>query len=840
MMGQRRNILFLYLLFVGNALHAQQEFYVSTKGQDTASGSFDHPLSTVNMAIRKVREQRRLNPGANTHYKIFLRGGRYELKEPVFIRPEDAGNLTSYTMVQSYGNEHAVISGGKQINKWTPAGSKSKRLQAKISSKVWVADLSGMGFSRDGIRQLWVNGKKAIRAKDTEGDQMNRIISWNKMERSCWVPTGMLNTIKNPEGLEMFIHQWWAIANLRVASMMVKGDSTKLFFKDPESRIQSEHPWPAPWISKETGNSAFYMVNAIELLDEPGEWFHDTKNEQLFYYPAAGVNMASADVVAPVLETLLDIQGNVENPVQYIQFSNLEFSHSHWNRPSTHGHVPHQIGMYMTDAYRLQTPGIKANPGLDNQAWVGRPAAAVTLNHARGIYFEQNYFTHLASTGLDMHKGVGHVEVQRNLFMDIGGTGILAGIFSTPEQEIHLPYFPANKSEVPVGISITNNLVTDVSNEDWSCAGIGLGYLQQTQVRGNEVEEVSNSGISMGWGWNPEINPNFDNAIIGNYIHHFGKHNYDCGGIYTMGTQANGFVAENRVDSIYKAAYPHLPTHWFYLYTDQGTSGLTVKNNWTPAEKFLQNANGPDNVWQNNGPSGNDDIMAAAGLPNELKDFFRPYKFDRSASSQSINEARNEMIELVIPDGISFSTDSLKRFLNKYKMDSTAVYSWKNHHVVYTTVMDIAVLEGRLKNNFAGVEVRVYHDLFYQFDRRDCGEKIDEKNWKHYILTANLVEDKQMQQAYLDAHATQRKYWPEVSKGFCNAGFKQLQLFRNGRQLMLVISIPQGETLEALDPKTRLNNPRMDDWNARMKQYQEGIAGTAKNETWVFLTNENK
>jgi hypothetical protein len=31
----------------------------------------------------------------------------------------------------------------------------------------------------------------------------------------------------------------------------------------------------------------------------------------------------------------------------------------------------------------------------------------------------------------------------------------------------------------------------------------------------------------------------------------------------------------------------------------------------------------------------------------------------------------------------------------------------------------------------------------------------------------------------------------------------------------------------------------MDDWNAKMKQYQEGIAGTEKNETWVFLTQEN-
>jgi L-rhamnose mutarotase len=840
MIFQRYPIILFILLLLGCTLQAQHEFYVSTTGQDTASGSIHHPLSTVQMALRKVRELRRLKPGANTHYTIFLRGGRYALNEPIFIRPEDAGTFTSQTLVQPYGKEHVVFSGGRKIGKWKPMVGYYKGLQKDITTKVWVADLMGMDFSRDGIRQLWVNGKKAIRAKDTKGDLMNRIISWNKKERSCWVPTGMLNSISNPQGLEMFIHQWWAIANLRVASMVVQGDSTKLFFKDPESRIQSEHPWPAPWLSNVTGNSAFYMVNALELLDEPGEWFHDTHADRLFYYPAAQVNMATADIVAPVLETLMEIQGNAENPVQYLQFLNLEFSHTHWNRPSTHGHVPHQIGMYMTDAYRLKPIGVATKPGLDNQAWVGRPPAAVVLNYAEQVSFVQNRFTHCASTGLDLHKGAAFVEVQRNVFSDIGGSGMLVGVFSSPEKEIHLPFMPIDQQDLVQGISIKHNLVTNAANEDWSCAGIGLGYAKQIEVKGNEVEEVSNSGISMGWGWNAAKNPNFGNTIIGNHIHHFGKHNYDCGGIYLLGAQAQGLVAENRVDSIYKAAYAHLPTHWFYLYADEGSTGLTVKDNWTPAQKFLQNANGPDNLWQNNGPSVSEEIKSSAGIPQTIGEMFQPYRFDRSAPSQPINEARNEMIELVVPDGILFRIDSLKRFLYKYNIDSSAVYSWKNHHVVYATVTDIAVLEGRLKNNFAGVVIRVYHDLFYQFDRRDCGEQVAPQKWKHYILTANLVRDTKLQKEYLDAHATQRQYWPEVSKGFCNAGFQQLQLFRNGRQLMLVISIPAGETLDALDPKTRINNPRMDDWNATMKKYQEGIAGTVKNETWVFLTNENK
>ncbi|TWV90581.1 hypothetical protein FEF09_29485 [Chitinophaga pinensis] len=38
--------------------------------------------------------------------------------------------------------------------------------------------------------------------------------------------------LNNSSGLEMFIHQWWAIAHLRIKSMTVHGDSTLLTFHD--------------------------------------------------------------------------------------------------------------------------------------------------------------------------------------------------------------------------------------------------------------------------------------------------------------------------------------------------------------------------------------------------------------------------------------------------------------------------------------------------------------------------------------------------------------------------------------------------------------------------------
>ncbi|MGH7237628.1 MAG: hypothetical protein ACREGF_03780, partial [Candidatus Saccharimonadales bacterium] len=89
---------------------------------------------------------------------------------------------------------------------------------------------------------------------------------------------------------------------------------------------------------------------------------------------------------------------------------------------------------------------------------------------------------------------------------------------------------------------------------------------------------------------------------------------YDVAGIYTLSAQPNSIIDSNYVDSIYKVPYAHNPQHWFYLYTDEGSSYITVKDNWCPAQKFLKNANGPGNVWENNGPQVALAIKRSAGL----------------------------------------------------------------------------------------------------------------------------------------------------------------------------------------------------------------------------------
>jgi len=167
------------------------------------------------------------------------------------------------------------------------------------------------------------------------------------------------------------------------------------------------------------------------------------------------------------------------------------------------------------------------------------------------------------------------------------------------------------------------------------------------------------------------------------------------------------------------------------------------------------------------------------------------------------------------------------------------IKQWKNRAAIYAETVNPGKLRDRIAKTYPGDEIVLFNRPFYNFNRKYCSDKAVAKNWDNIILSTNLVKDKKMQQQYLHYHATQFEKWPEVSQGFCNARFQQLLVFKSGRQLMLVISIPQGETLDKLNPLTTKNNPRVIEWNNMMEKYQEGLSGTAKGEVWVEFKDVN-
>lgn len=591
------------------------EIYVSLQGNDKNPGTKEAPFNTLNRAIKQAREWRRLNwPEVAGGIYIRLEEGVYAQRNSLFLRPEDSGTPDSPTVICAVDGAHPVISGGVAVTGWK-RGCNHPAVPEKLKQKIWSAEAPLIGNRRVETRQMWVNGHKVQRAAQFPDGGLERMIDFNPEEQTITIPVSQSvnpERLQNAGQLEMIVHQRWAIAILRVKSIDAKDGQAVVRFHEPESHLEFAHPWPQPVIGGEKGNSSFCLTNALELLDQPGEWFQEYPSGTIYYYPQASENMETAEVIIPTLETLVTIDGTLSRPVKHIQFNGITFAHTSWMRPSFQGHVTLQGGFPLLDAYKLQEPGLPEKAELENQAWITRPETAIRVRGAEHIDFKHCTFRHLSSTGLDYEWAVTASSVEDCQFTDIGGTALLVGAFPDGGFETHIPFIPADVRELCSHITIRNNFISNVTNEDWGCVGIGAGYVRNMDISHNEVCHLNYSGICVGWGWTSLESGMCNNRIEANYVHHFARRLYDAGGLYTLSNQPGSVMRNNRIEHLIEAPYA-TNDRAFYIYLDEATDGYTMENNWCPAERFDSNRPGKKNVWKNNGPQVADSIKYKAG-----------------------------------------------------------------------------------------------------------------------------------------------------------------------------------------------------------------------------------
>ncbi|MCM1718776.1 right-handed parallel beta-helix repeat-containing protein [Bacteroides ovatus] len=591
------------------------EIYVSLQGNDKNPGTKEAPFNTLNRAIKQAREWRRLNwPEVAGGIYIRLEEGVYAQRSSLFLRPEDSGTPDSPTVICAVDGAHPVISGGVAVMGWK-RGCNHPAVPEKLKQKIWSAEAPLIGNRRVETRQMWVNGHKVQRAAQFPDGGLERMIDFNPEEQTITIPVSQSvnpERLQNAGQLEMIVHQRWAIAILRVKSIDAKDGQAVVRFHEPESHLEFAHPWPQPVIGGEKGNSSFCLTNALELLDQPGEWFQEYPSGTIYYYPQASENMETAEVIIPTLETLVTIDGTLSRPVKHIQFDGITFEHTSWMRPSYQGHVTLQGGFPLLDAYKLQEPGLPEKAELENQAWITRPETAIRVRGAEHIDFKHCTFRHLSSTGLDYEWAVTAASVEDCQFTDIGGTALLVGAFPDGGFETHIPFIPADVRELCSHITIRNNFISNVTNEDWGCVGIGAGYVRNMDISHNEVCHLNYSGICVGWGWTSLESGMCNNRIEANYVHHFARRLYDAGGLYTLSNQPGSVMRNNRIEHLIEAPYA-TNDRAFYIYLDEATDGYTMENNWCPTERFDSNRPGKKNVWKNNGPQVADSIKYKAG-----------------------------------------------------------------------------------------------------------------------------------------------------------------------------------------------------------------------------------
>lgn len=179
------------------------------------------------------------------------------------------------------------------------------------------------------------------------------------------------------------------------------------------------------------------------------------------------------------------------------------------------------------------------------------------------------------------------------------------------------------------------------------------------------------------------------------------------------------------------------------------------------------------------------------------------------------------------------SSDSLMaKELSQLGVAPDESYRWNHHFVVFAAQEKVEKVATWAKERYS---IKRFDTPFYNFNREKVSGEKPAKEWTHILLSANLVADTVKQKEYMEYHRTQFEKWPELSKGFSNAQFQQLLVFRNGRQLLLVISIPKGKSLDELNPKTTENNPRVEEWNKIMANYQVGLDDAPQGAVWVMF-----
>ena len=101
-----------------------------------------------------------------------------------------------------------------------------------------------------------------------------------------------------------------------------------------------------------------------------------------------------------------------------------------------------------------------------------------------------------------------------------------------------------------------------------------------------------------------------------------------------------------------------------------------------------------------------------------------------------------------------------------------------------------------------------------------------------YCFALDLVDDPEKIKAYERWH---QEVWPEILESITAAGVMHLEIYRVFNRLFMIM-----ETNEhfSFDEKARMDaeNPKVQEWETLMWNFQQPIPGAAPGEKWVLMT----
>jgi hypothetical protein len=393
-----------------------------------------------------------------------VRGGRYYLPETLVLDERDSGSPDAPLTWCALGMEKPIVSGGARVIHWSP-----------FRGPILQAGLAELGRGTPKLRDLFLNGSRMVRARTPNFDRADALYGgWAMMQGAAGpdafkYPAGLFaRSISKPAQAEIFTfvgpNGGFGSETLPVTSIDVKAR----VIHTRTGRGQD----PVLGFSE---NCRFILENAIEALDEPGEWCVDAEAGKIYLWPPREFGPKS-QIVAPVLPTLLTLAG--------ARWINI-------------------VGFTFTET---------------SAGWRG----SVRCEGSDHISFENNRFVGLGGRGLEIlgrDRPASNVTLQRNEFADTGSCGLYlggsVGDCRIVDNDVH-----------HCGVYDKYSAGIEFPFYGGSAADIGpRAYTDRILIAHNHVHDLPRDGIQLG------ANPYGRNVVEYNRVERTSLETIDAGGI---------------------------------------------------------------------------------------------------------------------------------------------------------------------------------------------------------------------------------------------------------------------------------------------------------------------
>lgn len=460
----------LQLSATGCTQKVQTHLYISPGGNDAWTGTLsepnsdnsDGPLATLNAGRITVQEY--ISNGHPGPVTVWIRGGEYLLDSTIVFGPEDSGTKEAPVYYRAYAGEIPVFTGGITLDNWEKCTEHPSGVSEKAKGNLWFAEIpadkkGGWQITTlyDGTHLLPRARSEQFKASEKQvPDPYNaqpkdvRGLDWDAdpvvFSREFRYSGNDLKDWETQSDIEIFLrpkHGW--LINMLPLERIDTRTKTAYFAVDPTYGIRP-------------GNE-YYVENAIEYLDEPGEWIFDSNEGRVYIWPENPLD--EADIRAPFLQEFIRVEGIEDSkPVQYLHFEGLTFRHG------------------LRDTWK---PGDK---GLQHD-WemYDKGNAIMRFRHAEDCSVVQCTFEASSGTGIRFDLYAQHNKVADCIFAHLGGTGILLS-----------GYGPGLKDENKYN-TVTNNYIHHVGTIYRHSPGIFIAQSGHNVISHNTIHDLAYNGM---------------------------------------------------------------------------------------------------------------------------------------------------------------------------------------------------------------------------------------------------------------------------------------------------------------------------------------------------------